>query len=124
MNITEKASDSTKTPYADAVKNNWIVPPTLTNSGTDLFKASSSVQLTFTDGVASADFTLEFAWGSHFDGWNPFKYYNSKEAEGTIDATTSETYGDDAAKVMGALGKINETKFSITFTIERVEAAA
>ena len=120
--IMESESDpATKTPYADAVKNGWIVPPTLTSSGTNLFQSEKSVVLNLSDGTISAEFAFTFAWGSHFDGQNPFKYYNSKKAEDTIDLT-GETYGNDAAKVMGALGKINQTKFSITFTIERVDA--
>lgn len=125
LNITEK--DSTN-PYKAALDNHWIAGPTLTYSGTDLFKKDSSggvpnsVELTLVAGEVSAEFTFGFAWGSHFGGenpQNPFTYYNNKEAGSTIDAATSETYGDDAAKVMGALGKINQTKFSITFTIER-----
>lgn len=128
LNITEK--DSTN-PYAAAVANNWIKAPTLTYSGTDLFEkdssggTSKSVELTLVAGKVSAEFAFTFAWGSHFGGenpQNPFTYYNNKEAGKTINDNTSETYGDDAAKVMGALGKINQTKFSITFTIERAAA--
>lgn len=127
--ITENDSDpDTKTPYADAVKNNWIKAPTLTHTGstTNLFESeTSSITLGLSEGTATAEFAFTFAWGSHFGGenpQNPFTYYNNKEAGKTINDTTSETYGDDAAKVMGALGKINKTKFSITFTIERAAA--
>lgn len=119
LTITEK--DSTK-PYKAALDNHWIADPTLTYSTTNLFQPKS-VELTLVAGKATAEFTFGFAWGSHFDGQNPFKYYNSKEAEDTIDGT-GKTYGNDAAEVMGALGKINETKFSIAFTIERLDAAA
>lgn len=119
-------TDNANKPYQTALDNYWITAPTLTCSGTDLFKKdSSSVELALVAGEVSAEFTFGFAWGSHFGGGtpqNPFTYYNSKEAGETIDATTSETYGNDAAKVMGALGKINGTQFSITFTIERVNA--
>lgn len=129
--ITENKSDpTTQTPYADAVSNNWITAPTLTYSRTDLFKkdssggAPNSVELTLVAGKVSAEFTFGFAWGSHFGGenpQNPFTYYNDHKY-GEIISSPDKTYGDDAAEVMGALGKINETKFSITFTIERVDA--
>ncbi len=129
LNITEK--DSTN-PYKAALDNHWIAGPTLTYSETDLFKkdssdAQNSVKLTLVAGKATADFAFTFAWGSHFGGenpQNPFTYYNDHHnPEDTIDGT-GKTYGNDAAEVMGALGKINETKFSITFTIERVDNAA
>lgn len=124
-------TDITNKPYQAALDDHWITAPTLTYSGTDLFKKDSSggvpssVELTLVAGKVFAEFTFGFAWGSHFGGetpQNPFTYYNSKEAGNTIDATTGETYGNDAAKVMGALGKINGTQFSITFTIERANA--
>ena len=125
LNITEK--DSTN-PYKAALDNHWIAGPTLTYSGTDLFKEASSggvrssVELTLVAGEATADFAFTFAWGTHFGGQNPFTYYNGHQnLEDTIDAT-GKTYGNDAAEVMGALGKINKTEFSITFTIERADA--
>lgn len=120
-----KENDNTN-PYQHAVDHDWITAPTLiltnpvTDPVTDLFKSSTnSVELTLAAGKVSAEFAFTFAWGSHFGGENPFTYYNEgHKAEDTIDAA-GKTYGNDAADVMGALGKINETKFSITFTIER-----
>lgn len=127
--ITENKSDpTTQTPYADAVHNNWIKAPTLTltgsttNPATNLFESeTSSITLSLSDGTATAEFAFTFAWGSHFEGQNPFTYYNSKKAKDPI-GSTGKTYGEDAATVMGALGKINDTQFSIAFTIERANA--
>jgi hypothetical protein len=128
LTITEH--DTTNKPYAAAFANHWITAPTLiltdpaTDPATDLFKSSTnSAELTLSAGKATAKFAFTFAWGSHFGGKNPFTYYNDDHnPEHTIDGT-NKTYGNDAAEVMGALGKINETKFSIAFTIERVDAA-
>ena len=53
--------------YADALSDNLVAA----------LPAPTANDLTWNDSTSSAELVITFAWGSAFNGENPYKYYNS-----------------------------------------------
>lgn len=67
--------------------------------------------------------TATFAWGNHFNGLNPYWYYNQHEMESVLSAGT--TYHQDANAALGALyealGSADGVTYTFTFTAVGVD---
>ena len=113
-----------KTAYEGAIKNGYIAAPTLkiSDSGKDLFSATDNKEsVTLAAGeTKTLNFKIEFKWGSHFGGENPFDFYKGKDVNGYVSGKSGDNWGDDANKVMSALSKIGtSTSFSFTLHFDR-----
>lgn len=112
-----------KTAYEDAIKKGYIATPTLKISGfdKDLFASTDNKEsVTVTAGeTKTLSFTIEFNWGRHFGGDNPFTHYQGKDVNGYVSGDAGDKWGDDASNVMSALSKINGVKFSFTLHFDR-----
>lgn len=60
----------------------------------------------------SYDISLGFGWGTHFEGNNPYNFYNEKNRDSTISDST--TYEQDVAASLGKLFKLDGATYSIT----------
>lgn len=84
--------------------------------------------LTGTTGV-TVTMTVKFTWGTHFEGKNPYDFYNHKtssESAGTKpddytlpEGVTTYTWADDAKYSLAKLAALKEATFTITASIDR-----
>ncbi len=113
--------EDTNDVYKGAINKGLITKPTITiKSGETSVDNGGTVALA-AEGVDLA-FTVQFGWGSHFGGENPYAYYKDKGVNSTISEGTSETYGDDALASLQAIKGLNGLKFSFTISLDRAEA--
>ena len=83
--------------------------------------------------AVNVEVTVTFAWGDHFGGENPYKFYNDKnindavpEGERPTDYNPggSYTWADDALYCMHAIDAIDTNNFTITLKVARTGAGA
>ena len=73
--------------------------------------------------------TVKFTWGTHFEGLNPYEFYNKKDGsafagEKPADyelptGVTTYTWADDAKYSLTKLAALKEAAFKITASIDR-----
>lgn len=101
--------------WATAVSNNVVAQLTVDNVTWAENKTGSEVsgfQYTYTVKVKGA-------WGSHFDGNNPYTFYNSKPSANTKVSAAEDalTWGQDAKKYLDYVAAIEPVTFKLTVTV-------
>ncbi len=115
-----------KDKYAAAIapgKGQLVKAPTITvhkgDSGEDTVENNGMIDLAAA-GV-KLTFKVEFGWGEHFGGINPYTYYKGKGYDSTITEGNSETYGDDAVNSLKAVSALNGLSFNFTIHLDRID---
>lgn len=83
--------------------------------------------------AVTVEVTVTFAWGDHFGGENPYKFYNGKDINDAVpggerpkdyNPSGSYTWADDALYCMRAIDAIDTNNFTITLKVARTVAGA
>lgn len=95
---------------------------------------------TISEGKIVCDVTVEYVWGSLFDGKNPYTFFNAKDVAGKIgadvasaattaglkyqnaDLTADSTYGDFAVAALQKLAAHEDKTVAITINVELATA--
>ena len=102
VSVELTGTDEVQTAFNSAVTNNYV--GALTNVASFVIgdEATYGRQVTV---------SLQFAWGSHFNGQNPYKFYN----DGT---KTAATAGADAQEALGAIEAFDGVGFKVSIVID------
>ena len=114
----------TSTAWTEAV-NLGLVKAPVVNIATPNQKLSGTT-------AVNVEVTVTFAWGNHFGGKNPYKFYNDKEINGDVpegerpqgyNPSGSYTWADDALYCMDKINAIDTNNFTITLKVARTAGA-
>ena len=121
--------------YENAVTNNYIVNPTINgNPLTDGSYTCTLAGLNVSTSQLTADVVVEFAWGTAFNGMNPYTFYNGfdynaqvkKNAAGTPEISTAadkvaiQTVAKDDLTALNTA--LNGVTYTLTITVTKVTA--
>ena len=104
VSIELTGTDAQKNAFNSAVTNGYV--GALTNVAS--FALASGEEGTY---GRELTVSLQFAWGSHFSGQNPYKFYNN----GT---KTAASDGADAQAALGAIEAFSGVGFKVTIEID------
>lgn len=93
--------------YTAAVNGGLIIAPT------------NATVVEAPEGNGKYNITVTYQWGEHFDKFNPYTYYNSKNATDKLNGSET-TYMQDAETSLDTLSKIEETvEFTLSITVKK-----
>lgn len=93
--------------YTAAVNGKLIIAPT-----------NATVEETG-EGTGVYNITVTYQWGEHFGKFNPYKYYNLKNATDKLNGSET-TYMQDAKTSLETLSKIEASvKFTLSITVKK-----
>lgn len=124
VKVTFKVEEKKATEYKKCLDALLITGPSINDKGEATLTSETMPSATEEDGKNkySYDISLGFGWGTHFDGKNPYNFYNEKKRDSP--SYDSTTYEQDVAASLGTLFSLDGATYSITIEATPSTASA